>query len=310
VSSVSVSVGDIAGTYSNTITGTNLTGATSVAFDFTAATSVVVVNPTTVTCVVPAHVTGVVDVSVTTPGGTGTLTSGFEYFSPAQLSLTGWWRGSYAGAPWAGTASAGASGGVSQATAGSDPTAGTAVNGITPAHSTGAANQKLYAGATIGTLLPASSYTMITLCKPGAAAAPVGVLYSDPSPVGDVYDGDVGFAYNTSGFKFYHCAGASTYQGPAYVATTSGAWHALAGRYDGTTMRFSVDGSADVTLASVNPGGAGWAASELSVFGAYGAAAGTFPGDVLEIITAVSSISDPNWSKIRAYFRTRYGVTV
>jgi hypothetical protein len=24
----------------------------------------------------------------------------------------------------------------------------------------------------------------------------------------------------------------------------------------------------------------------------------------------VSSISDPNWSKIRAYFRTRYGVTV
>jgi len=66
-----------------TLTGTDLLGATAVTFDGTAATSVNVVNATTVTAVTPAHAAGAVDVVVTTPLGDGTLTGGYTYSTTA-----------------------------------------------------------------------------------------------------------------------------------------------------------------------------------------------------------------------------------
>ena len=51
-----------------TITGTRFTGATAVDFGTTAATNVTVVSDTTITADSPAG-TGIVDVTVTTPGG-------------------------------------------------------------------------------------------------------------------------------------------------------------------------------------------------------------------------------------------------
>ena len=62
-----------------TLTGTGLTGATAVSFGGTAATSINVVNSTTVTGVTPAHVVGVVDVVINTPAGGATLANGFTY---------------------------------------------------------------------------------------------------------------------------------------------------------------------------------------------------------------------------------------
>lgn len=64
-----------------TLTGTNFTGATGVTFGGTAATSVVVVSATSITCVAPAHAAGLIDIVVTTPGGTGTLTNGYRFIT-------------------------------------------------------------------------------------------------------------------------------------------------------------------------------------------------------------------------------------
>src|SRR5690606_22444459 len=66
-----------------TVTGTGLTGATSLTFDGYAATSVNVVNATTVTAVTPAHVAGAVDVAIATPEGEATLINGFIYVATA-----------------------------------------------------------------------------------------------------------------------------------------------------------------------------------------------------------------------------------
>lgn len=67
-----------------TLTGTGLTGATSVTFDGVAATSVTVVNSTTVTGVTPAHTAGAaVDVVINTPAGGATLASGYTYVATA-----------------------------------------------------------------------------------------------------------------------------------------------------------------------------------------------------------------------------------
>lgn len=71
-----------------TLTGTGLTGATAVTFDGVAATSVNVVNSTTVTAVTPAHVVGIVDVAIDTPSGGATLANGYTYLvtAPGQPS--------------------------------------------------------------------------------------------------------------------------------------------------------------------------------------------------------------------------------
>lgn len=62
-----------------TITGYGFTGATAVNIGG-AATAVVVVNDSTITCTTPAaSVAGVANVTVTTPAGTGTLTGGMTY---------------------------------------------------------------------------------------------------------------------------------------------------------------------------------------------------------------------------------------
>lgn len=63
-----------------TLTGTNFVAGATVSFGGVAATSVTVVNSTTITAVVPAHSAGRVDVTVTLPGGqSATLRAAFLY---------------------------------------------------------------------------------------------------------------------------------------------------------------------------------------------------------------------------------------
>jgi formylglycine-generating enzyme required for sulfatase activity len=80
--------GGTAGGMLITISGTRLTGTTSVMVGGVAATSVTVVDDTTVTAVTPAGALGAQDVTITTPGGTATLTSGFTYVTvPSWATL-------------------------------------------------------------------------------------------------------------------------------------------------------------------------------------------------------------------------------
>lgn len=68
---------DTGGT-SVTITGQNLANASSVLFGGAAATNVAS-SAGSITCTTPSHVAGTVDISVTTPGGSHTLSGGFVY---------------------------------------------------------------------------------------------------------------------------------------------------------------------------------------------------------------------------------------
>lgn len=83
LSSVSPSSGAASGGTGVTLTGVGLTGATGVTFGGSAATSVNVVNSTTVTAVTPAHAAGAVDVVITTPSGSATDTNGYTYLTTA-----------------------------------------------------------------------------------------------------------------------------------------------------------------------------------------------------------------------------------
>lgn len=89
VSAVSPNAGLLGGGNTVTVTGTGffnggITGAvTAVTFGVTAATRYNVVSDTVLTAVVPAHAAGMIDVTVTTPGGTSATSTADEYtFEP------------------------------------------------------------------------------------------------------------------------------------------------------------------------------------------------------------------------------------
>jgi hypothetical protein len=80
VSKISPASGTTAGGTPVTITGTNFLAGATVAFGTTAATSVTVVNSTTITATAPAHAAGAVSLAVkNTDAQTGTLSNGFTY---------------------------------------------------------------------------------------------------------------------------------------------------------------------------------------------------------------------------------------
>lgn len=66
-----------------TLTGTGLTAPITVTFGGQPATSVNLVNSTTVTGVTPARTAGVVDIVITTPAGGATLANGYTYVATA-----------------------------------------------------------------------------------------------------------------------------------------------------------------------------------------------------------------------------------
>ncbi len=88
VTSVSPNNGPVAGGTAVTITGTNFASGATVTFGSAAATSVAVVNSTTITAKTPAGSAGAVTVTVTNSGGlSGNLASGFTYNASVAISF-------------------------------------------------------------------------------------------------------------------------------------------------------------------------------------------------------------------------------
>lgn len=79
ISSVSPATGGVAGGTAVTIKGTDFGGTAGVTFGGTAATSVVVVNSKTITCVTPAKSAATVDVVVQDDAGNVTATGAFIF---------------------------------------------------------------------------------------------------------------------------------------------------------------------------------------------------------------------------------------
>jgi hypothetical protein len=87
ITSVSPNNGPSGGGQSVTITGTNFNSDAAVYFGSNAATSVVVVSPTEITCVTPVHFPGTVNVEVTEAAGSVTATNAYTY-TASMIPLT------------------------------------------------------------------------------------------------------------------------------------------------------------------------------------------------------------------------------
>lgn len=106
VTTISPRTGGITGGSSVTITGTDFTGATGVTIGGAAATSVVVVNATTITCKTPTGSEGTASVLVTNGSGTNGANSLYIFVPkdarPLYIYLQGGRGDSYATATWNG----------------------------------------------------------------------------------------------------------------------------------------------------------------------------------------------------------------
>lgn len=83
LTTINPSSGTASGGTGVTLTGTGLLGATAVTFGGISATSINIVNSTTITAVTPAHAIGAVDVVIDTPVGGATLVNGYTYLTTA-----------------------------------------------------------------------------------------------------------------------------------------------------------------------------------------------------------------------------------
>ncbi|WP_423064228.1 IPT/TIG domain-containing protein [Candidiatus Paracoxiella cheracis] len=162
---VSPNIGSTAGGTDVTITGSGFTGATEVTFDGVAATNCTVVNDTTITCTTPPHAVGSVNVAVTGPGGTGTLTNGFTYEnlpvpSPTTVNPnTGTTAGGTA-VTITGTGFTGATGATFDGVAATDFTVvnDTTITCTTPAHAAGSVNVAVTGPGGSGTVTNVFTY--------------------------------------------------------------------------------------------------------------------------------------------------------
>src|SRR5581483_2215725 len=88
VSAVSPNGGSTNGGTAVTITGTNFASGAMVSIGNTPATSVTIVNSTTITATTPAHLSGTVNIVVTNPDAqAGTLVNGFTYVASTETVL-------------------------------------------------------------------------------------------------------------------------------------------------------------------------------------------------------------------------------
>lgn len=165
ITSIAPSGGPTAGGTQVTITGSDLTGATSVKFGATSA-SFQQNSSTKITAFAPGGAAGQVDISITTPGGTANQSNAFTYYdAPSVTSI----------APAVGSV-----GGGTSVTLGGNNLAGvTSVNfGTTPATITSAS------ATSITVTSPAHSLgaVAVTVTTPGGSANPPSSFTYQPGP--------------------------------------------------------------------------------------------------------------------------------
>jgi hypothetical protein len=223
-------------------------------------------------------------------------------FDPATMALTGWWRASYTGAPWVGTASAGASGTRDLPSGGSsDPSVGVAVNGFTPADFDG--TEDFLAYATAADLVATNAGTIIVLFYADTAETAVG---GQPfqSPCFWLNGGASScVSYDSDGLKvgIYDTAWRT-----ASVAAATGAWHLGVGQWNATNARVKVNGGAWQSVAA----GAADGMTGAAQFGINYGANKFFNGRALERATSNTIIADADLDGFLTYARARYALAL
>lgn len=238
-------------------------------------------------------------------GNAATSAAGFD---PATLSLTGWWRGSYTGSPWVGTASAGSSGSRDVSEATNPPSVGSAQNGFTPADFDGT-NDQLVAALGCNSFFTDSAGGGWILAKANSAAADPGAgsRYDAPGLLVESGAGTTfGVNYSTAGVSIDAYDGASWVE--RAVAMSTGAYHLIFFRWNTSVLELGVDSGAMSSTAFT--GIDTLAGGNALVLGRNYNSVAVFDGDILDAGTFNTFPSDTDRANVRTYVNARYALSL
>jgi IPT/TIG domain len=312
VSSISPDKGLQTGGTAVTITGVGFTrgaGATGATVGGVALTSFAVVNDTTITGTTGAHaIEDDTSVVVQHALGNATLAGAFDYLlDPAALALTGWWQSPFAGSPWNGVASAGASGSRALTEATNPPTVGAALSGRNTADfdPVGPLPDR------IGSALALSSFV-------GASAGSCAVLFNaDAAPTANSgaphIEGNIatetqpnwGITFSTAGVRGYIRQADLAFKSVAQTCATGG-WHLVQMKWDGATLYVRLDSGA---WSSVAAGPIGNVTGTFQLGRNY-ASAGGFDGRIASAVTSSAVWTDAEFDNYRKYVNWRNGLSL
>lgn len=235
-------------------------------------------------------------------------------FNPASLAWATWNRGSYGGAPWLGTASAGASG--SRSWGGGSPAVGAALNGFTGALFSGA--QVLGAvGFTLSDVLGSATlpvgWTFFCLVSPSAFQAPGSATFDRPQLATDS-GGWWGVAVNADGVSAWAGDGtaANAIKETSQTVMSLNVPVVVTARWTGTQLQCRLGKTGSMTAAQVACGGmfapfSTVAGNDVFMGRNYSAAA-FLSGTIWEHGFLPFTASDSQVDQVCAEIGARYGV--
>jgi hypothetical protein len=231
---------------------------------------------------------------------------GQSVFNPATLTLTGWWRTNYAGSPWTGIASAGASGGRTLEEPTNPPTTGSTINSLTPANFDGTNDRLEELDLFLSSYVSASAWWVGMLVNVDTVAAAAANAYDDEALVSDDNGGWL-VAVNSSGVRAINYDGA--FKTTGHAALSTGAWAWVEAWLSAGVLSVSVNGGTAATVGSVgnltSPGtrvprvGQNWDGTKF------------YDGRIAELMIAQSVPSSGDRASIRtSYLSSRYGLSL
>ncbi len=223
--------------------------------------------------------------------------SGPAVYDPSTLSATGWWRTDFSASPWAGTASAGSSGGRSlTGVAGT----GTALNGRIPADFNGT-NQELANATAISTLLSASAWFAWVLFN----ARTISTANANPfQNIALLCDSGAFWGihlHSAPKVQVYQFSGANKV---VEIPISLNAWTLVCARFDGTNLRAQVNSTLGTPTASGNISTVTGTLKVGRISSAF------YDGRIADIGLSASAESDARFDDIRAYVNSRYSLSL
>ena len=226
---------------------------------------------------------------------------------PSTLSLSGWWKASFAASPWTDQI---AGGNLAEST--NPPASGTAVNGFNPASFDGV-NDELAITGDASSLYATSAYGMVALINvtsftTGNTDQTAPYQQCQIVGCGRNASGSPGGGISGSGgsgqFIWGHHDGI-TWDG-SKTSISSGAWIMLAAGFDGTNISTSVNAG---TLTNTSHGNVNGLAGTPRI-GANFLSLAFLNADILEIMTRKTKFSSGELTSLKTYFNARYGLSL
>lgn len=234
-------------------------------------------------------------------------------FDPATLALTGWWRASYGGAPWAAAGGTVAGDMVAPTTA---PAVGAAVNGFTPTdndqYNTG--NQYLREVTnyiedyvSITGLSPGPGFSYWCLFNTRTLTADNANPYDNPGLVSTNAGGYVLCGVSDAGLRVAVYDGA--YKQLTIAGVSVGTWYMAHVVHDGTSLKAGLNDGALSSVAASLPANPGATSYRLQLCTNY-SAANEVDGMILDVGFCKTILSDTDRANLTAYARARYALSL